>query len=97
MVLEKGAGPVTDSAVIEARNDVLPDRQSSKPSPENKQDLRELVLSEIGHFAACLDFMRREAIMVGKQLKAGAITAEQAQYCINNLSDPSEILRRSTQ
>jgi hypothetical protein len=74
------------------------DAPEVKLSPDIPQDeLRDLALAEIGHFTACLDCLRREAIMIGKQLKAGAITTEQAQYCINNLSDPSEILRRATQ
>jgi hypothetical protein len=97
MVLEKGAGPVTDSAVIEARNDVLADRQSSKPSLGNTQDPRELVLAELRHVSACLRFVTAEVDMIGCQLRSGAITAEQAQWMVNNLSDPADILRRATQ
>jgi hypothetical protein len=61
------------------------------------QDPHELVLAELRHVSACLRFVTAEIDMIGTQLRCGAITAEQAQYCINNLSDPSEILRRATQ
>ena len=61
------------------------------------QDCRNVVLAELRHFSACLRFMTAEVDMIGRQLRSGAINTEQAQWMVNHLSDPADILRRATQ
>ena len=62
---------------------------------EQKQD-RDLTLAELRHVSACLRFVTAEVDMIGAQLRCGVISVEQAQWMVNHLSDPSEILRRAT-
>jgi hypothetical protein len=91
MVLEKGAGPVTDSAVNEARNNVLADRQSSKPSPD---DTQELVIRELRHLSLRLKLIASEVDLTGFQLRIGVIDVETAIERVSNLDDPVGLFDR---
>jgi hypothetical protein len=100
MAPETGAGPDLRDCEGGTGGRVLAgerERSSNNAIPENSQAPRDLVLAEIEHVEACLAFVRAEVCMIGTQLRAGRITPAQAQFAINNLSDPADILRRATQ